>query len=420
MNISMNTILSAPVRNSHAIALRPPFHHVAGFSWQTQLPSDLNFPTDTNDKPHDSPLGLLEGGQAIGEPHSVHAKIVSEGRGCFSYWHDTLYFSTSDNSDPNVNGRDYAIALPTIETDRKTDKGRPRILSLGSCQVHDPVWDLHRRGLATAVIGESGIWSNSHCFAEHLQLLEYCRGNLQVPREIRLHMFGNPDFDPQASNGNPYDNADVILAEICTQFEFVFDRWLLNRNLIAERLVKRAEEWGEGAQHAAVDWFWNGFVKDTDEGNRKSRATKLLEFLPREGIQAEVDRMIVSEAHAVRLDAVTMQQRMEEFKESISAPLAIVSHILRYMPDGRPIIWPSGYLQMLNDVCRKMDVPIINPCRLVMRYGVDSGMTEDMGHYRKNFLPVVADEFLSFSRHIISRKGSAQSGAVLPIPLATY
>src|SRR4029077_6571352 len=40
-------------------------------------------------------------------PHVAHRSIREEGCGRYSRWGDTVYFSTSDNSDPRSNGRLY-------------------------------------------------------------------------------------------------------------------------------------------------------------------------------------------------------------------------------------------------------------------------------------------------------------------------
>jgi hypothetical protein len=60
---------------------------------------------------------LFEDKQALGPAHSGHDDIKTQGQGAFSHWWTTIYFSTSDNSDPRSNGRTYTARLnlrPTI------------------------------------------------------------------------------------------------------------------------------------------------------------------------------------------------------------------------------------------------------------------------------------------------------------------
>jgi len=60
-----------------------------------------------------SDLVLLEDGKPLGPAHSAHVDIRNEGRGRYSHWGArTIYFSTSDNSDPTANGREYKAVYP--------------------------------------------------------------------------------------------------------------------------------------------------------------------------------------------------------------------------------------------------------------------------------------------------------------------
>ena len=71
-------------------------------------------PTDTNKEPQASSLALFEDGRALSPAHSVHSQIRESGAGRYSHWHDLIIFSSSDGSDPRINGRIYSIQSPTI------------------------------------------------------------------------------------------------------------------------------------------------------------------------------------------------------------------------------------------------------------------------------------------------------------------
>jgi hypothetical protein len=58
-----------------------------------------------------SNLELKEDGRPLGPAHSQHADIRAKGRGRFSHWSDSLYFSTSDGTDPRMNGRAYTASV---------------------------------------------------------------------------------------------------------------------------------------------------------------------------------------------------------------------------------------------------------------------------------------------------------------------
>ncbi|MCB9896497.1 MAG: hypothetical protein H6825_00710 [Planctomycetes bacterium] len=59
-----------------------------------------------------SPVVLLEDGEPLGPARCGHDDIRTLGRGRYSHWGPKIYFSSSDNSDPNTNGRVYSVMPP--------------------------------------------------------------------------------------------------------------------------------------------------------------------------------------------------------------------------------------------------------------------------------------------------------------------
>jgi hypothetical protein len=97
-----------------AVFLGGRFHRYSssGFYYSTRLPA-FRALSDTETDPQRSPILLYENGQPLGPAHSPHYDIELKGHGRFSHWMDgNLIFSTSDNSDPNKNGRAYWAVNP--------------------------------------------------------------------------------------------------------------------------------------------------------------------------------------------------------------------------------------------------------------------------------------------------------------------
>ena len=93
--------------------------HEFDYAYTVPLQTVAHFPFqlvgDLNTEPQASSLKLSEDGVTLGPAHSVHATIRTQGGGRFSHWYDTLYFSSSDGSDPRTNGRQYtATAVPQL------------------------------------------------------------------------------------------------------------------------------------------------------------------------------------------------------------------------------------------------------------------------------------------------------------------
>jgi hypothetical protein len=59
-----------------------------------------------------SRLRLFEDGIELTQGHTAHQLIRDGGGGRFRHWHEELYFSATDNSDPNVSGHVYSAVHP--------------------------------------------------------------------------------------------------------------------------------------------------------------------------------------------------------------------------------------------------------------------------------------------------------------------
>lgn len=96
--------------------LRRPFEHLwPGNAYVVYL----NIPrakADTAENPTRSTLNLYEDGRPLGPAHSNLPDVAGKGHGLYFFgWEEPspgLRFSTSDNSDPNTNGRTYRVFDP--------------------------------------------------------------------------------------------------------------------------------------------------------------------------------------------------------------------------------------------------------------------------------------------------------------------
>ncbi len=89
-------------------SLPGPFSRGQGHTWVVSIPH-LAQSGDSQEHPKQSNLMLYENGVPLGFAHVPHSHIEAYGKGRYSHWKDSLLFSTTDNSDPNTNGRTYSI-----------------------------------------------------------------------------------------------------------------------------------------------------------------------------------------------------------------------------------------------------------------------------------------------------------------------
>jgi predicted O-methyltransferase YrrM len=85
-----------------------PLWHAGGHAWYAFVGYEALADEDCRNA---SPLELLENDYALGPAHTTHNLIREAGLGRYSHWREGLYFSTSDNSCPQTNGRCYSIRI---------------------------------------------------------------------------------------------------------------------------------------------------------------------------------------------------------------------------------------------------------------------------------------------------------------------
>ncbi len=125
---SRSVILTWSVMCADSLVLNPQLMDPReGLGWAFGLPATFGV-GDTSAAPRCSTLLLLEDSRPLGPPHSVHEYVLWTGGGAYSHWHDTLYFSTSDGTDPRHNGRIYRAypawqpGLPQFEANSPRDQ----------------------------------------------------------------------------------------------------------------------------------------------------------------------------------------------------------------------------------------------------------------------------------------------------------
>src|ERR1700754_1564360 len=95
--------------NAQRFEMKRPFQKIGTFSFVKEGLSEWRGDTPVEQA---SRLTLCEDGWPLGPAHAAPGDIAKVGKGRFSYWGSSIVFSTSDNSDPNTNGRTYEVVQP--------------------------------------------------------------------------------------------------------------------------------------------------------------------------------------------------------------------------------------------------------------------------------------------------------------------
>lgn len=125
------------------IVLEPPFDRLGKNALRVELP-ELDGQADNDLRPEHSPLLLFEDDTLLGPAHCAHVDVMKHGLGRYSHWKSTLVFSSSDNSDPNENARQYRVEVRDkrealrLEAEAKLSQGlREKLATSGSLHRSD-------------------------------------------------------------------------------------------------------------------------------------------------------------------------------------------------------------------------------------------------------------------------------------------
>jgi lysophospholipase L1-like esterase len=111
------TFIIYPPSYRNEVRLEPakPISHTKGFEFQAQIPDGiLTFNPLSDDLGRGmSPIRLLENNLPIGPANAFRDEIQQSGMGKYLHSSDQIFFSSSDNSDPRTNGKQYHFVLLT-------------------------------------------------------------------------------------------------------------------------------------------------------------------------------------------------------------------------------------------------------------------------------------------------------------------
>jgi hypothetical protein len=223
----------------------------------------------------------------------------------------------------------------------------------------------------------------THYTAEMIQFVRMCREEVRVPKELLPYVLPRPDlaiFDSR----DALAAADGMMIEVCNQDEILFDSIYLNRNLLQSEIVEPTQKLGEPLLSLVNEWFYNGVLKFNDE-HRLHAAEKLIAMMPTGTPEADMHREVVRHARGCRQSAQDLKKDIETLREMVCRKAWILSHVLRYMPDGRPLYWPPDLMRQLRKISAEMGLPLLDTAKVVEEKGPEFSL-QDERYYKQQFL----------------------------------
>ncbi|CAN5248936.1 hypothetical protein BH09PSE2_BH09PSE2_02130 [soil metagenome] len=461
------------------LLLAPPFEPVGGKTWWRGLPRELEPLGDDGANPQRSPLMLFEDGEPLGPAHSGHADIEAHGGGRISHWGEGLYFSTSDGSDPNTNGRSYGIGRATpggpvkllapfeaqgghafwaplgpeageadgdggrrsrlelyedgvrlgprhslvhdvrtlgggrhlhwaqglsFSTSDNSDPNRNgrayrvepgaptwRVLEMGGCHMHDAVESVHDRGLADALWRAS---TATYTPREALWLARQALDEVTAPERFQpLALPSKPGAIDQLRAAVSGD-LDLLVVEVSGNTDILLGETVLIRNEVAEQFMNPLKAAMPEANVSILRWHTQGLMR-CHEGGRELGAQAVLGFIEGTPFDTPLNREMLLHARGVRRSRDELRDDLVALRGRVGARrFVLVSAPNVYTPDGRSVSWGPNLLRDMVSIAEEIGAPLIEVDRLVAQHGVPFSVCEDMHHLTPDFLSLLGDEVL--------------------------
>lgn len=244
--------------------------------------------------------------------------------------------------------------------------------SLGSCRIHTPLTlanDLgHLKFKTDSVIGYV------HNPFEIIQAIKLLRGDFRAPSEI----FGLMSVNAPDKLGDDdrfyrlFANVEALILEISSVRIINYNGWQIQINRFRELMAKFGV-----AEREVGKLFSEGFDKSA-----------ILELLT--APDAGLARSIVSDAKFYELDETELVSVLTDLRKMIAEPVIFVGFFENDF-DGNPIPQRVNIRNALIKVCKEnKETYFVDPNILIAQHG-SREILLDLGHYKPEFEPVVAD-----------------------------
>jgi len=287
--------------------------------------------------------------------------------------------------------------------DKARSSSRPahrlRVLSLGSCRVHEPLAAAH--GLGTIDYQNRRFARGRpvylHDVQEAIQFVRLVRGETVMPVDLRPFAYES-GLRPDHGMALALQQAECVVVEACTDKHYEAAGWTLNINEIHRQLVVPGGR-------PAEDWW-----QTIDAGQRPS--TRLVESVEAELQSRWRTRRRFGAGHRrVLRELVFRYQAMAEIARGLdrlqgllARPMLVVPHVAVRQPDG---CFLAERLQHVAKTCQAastLGLPMLDPRQFIDRHGQSRVLADggsDFHHYAADYVPVVGCEIVRALREIV-------------------
>lgn len=266
----------------------------------------------------------------------------------------------------------------------------PRLGSLGSCRVRNPLHVLRERGELRLCDGGP---CPTHSAAEALQTLRLVRGEITIPDAFAPYVFETEKTPPTARLAQVLaGGVEVFILEICDDRQFSCDGILLQQNFVSRNLV-------QAHRGALLTWYRDICQgRPIDEARVQSTLAELREagFQPGETMAGLLRGVRLRRADAEEIDAT-----LGEMMERVGGRWVVVGAITIPGHDGAIMHDRRALNAKLEAVAGARGAAFYDPTELIEAYGREIALDAEganINEYAKPFQPIVGETLVSLAR----------------------
>ncbi len=266
----------------------------------------------------------------------------------------------------------------------------PRVASLGSCRVRNPLFGLRERGELRLCDGGP---CPTHSAAEALQILRLVRGEIDIPDAFAPYVFETEKTPPTARLAQIVDGGvEVFLLEVCDDRQFSCGGVLLQQNFVSRNLV-------QPHRGALLAWY-----RDVCQGRPidEDRVQSSLSDLRDAGFQP--DQAMPDLLRGMRLrraDAEEIGATLGEMMARVGGRWVVVGAITVPGQDGAIMHDRRALNEKLQAVASARGAAFYDPTEFIETFGRDTVLDAEganINEYAKPFHPVVGETLVSLAR----------------------
>jgi len=276
-----------------------------------------------------------------------------------------------------------------------------RTFIFGSCGVHDAPNVLGPlRFTDPWVFGRLGFHCSPYALSSGatVQLYDFCVGERQLSEAMRWLTYSDNN-QPIPATRALVDDTEIAFVELSTPVEPMVGEVIVNFNRIQEFIIAPLR--AAGVERKLLSGWQQSLIGV--RGDLKERADALLEGWPKNVPDNDQLRFNVRNLVSRRLDVDEMVRDLEILREKMRVPLALKLYDFKYMPDGRAIDWPAGFMAQQLEIARRMGLPTLNLSPPVAQLGAGRLIGNDMAHWRRDVLGLQAELMYDFWADMLGR-----------------